>query len=58
MTASLNKLKTLWSPYIINLYAHVRTASHLFLFFDYCDAGTLEEYIKDKKHPMSENETV
>lgn len=58
MSANLDVLKTLWSPYIVKLYAYLKTEKHLYLYFDYCDAGTLEEYIKSKKDPVSENEAV
>lgn len=53
MEANLDMLKSLWSPYIVKMYAYLRTDRHLYLFFDYCEAGTLDSYMKDKKDPLS-----
>lgn len=58
MEANLDVLKSLWSPYVVKMYAYLRTDQHMYLYFDYCEAGTLLGYMKDKKDPLSENETV
>jgi serine/threonine protein kinase len=54
MEKKLNQVVALESPYIVKLYFYIRTDTVLYLYFDYCDGGSLEEYIKQKSGPMSE----
>jgi len=51
---TLNRIKT---PNIVRFIEMLKTANNMYLVYEYCDGGTLEDYLV-KKHHLSEVESL
>ena len=51
-------MKLLDSDHIVRMFDIAQTSNNLYLFLEYCNGGSLDQYIKKKAGKFSEREAI
>lgn len=47
--AEITALSKIYHPYVINVYSYFNESDHLFIILDFCDNGSILDYIKNQQ---------
>ena len=45
-------------PNLVKTYEYAATGSNYYIMYEYCDKGSLDQYIKANKAPLTEYEAI